>query len=351
MTPNTDYKIGFCCKWLEANGVSGADMNQRGTTITALKKLPFAQRAQRMLELVDYNCRVLERQLAWIALQPVNMRMFRITSEFVPASAHPDFAEIHSHPDFRAALALGLGWVRDFADMHQIRLCTHPAQFTTLCSLNQDTVERSILDLEYHADLASLMGYGTGWHPSGFAINIHGNVRLDPGLTRFQSVVRTRLSPVAQNLLTIENDEFSCGVDDLVTSRVGELIPLVLDIHHHWIASSGEYVLANDPRIDAFKKSWQGTRPLGHLSISQPDLVAPWESHILPDYQTFQARGLKPSKLRAHSHAMWNTAVLDWAASHLEWTDLEVESKGKNLASLEMLEWLTKGLAPQPRAV
>lgn len=337
MTVQPAYRIGFCCKWLDPEGNSHPDMNQRGTTVTSLLRMPEAARIAKVAALVDGNCTVLQRQLRWLSKQPPEMRLFRITSDFLPAAAHADFVDLHADPAVSDVLRRGLSWVRPFADEHGIRLCTHPGQFTTLCSEREDVVERSILDLEYHADLAMRMGYGDGWHPSGYAINIHGNVRLDPGLRRFRDVVATRLSQVARNLLTIENDEFSCGVDDLVESGIDEQVAMVLDIHHHWISSRGQYISPSDPRIEAFRRSWRGVRPLSHFSISDVDEIAPWNPDTLPDYGVLAARGLKPTAMRKHSNAMWNTASMDWAAGHLSWTDIEVEAKGKNLSSAQFL--------------
>ena len=333
----SDYRIGFCCKWLDAAGDSPADMNQRSTTVTSLLRLPVEARTAKVSALIDGNCAVLRRQLEWLAGQPPQMRLFRLSSDFVPAAAHADFLELHADPAVRGVLKDGLSWVRPFADAHGIRLCTHPGQFTTLSSERADVVERSILDLEYHADMAALMGYGDGWHPSGYAINIHGNVRLDPGLRRLRETVETRLGPVARNLLSVENDEFSCGVDDMVDCGIGLDVALVLDIHHHWIASGGHYIQPTDPRIEVFHRSWRGVRPLSHFSISDDMEIAPWDADRLPDYAILQSRGLKPSAMRKHSRLLWNTAAVDWAAGHLAWTDIEVEAKGKNLASEQML--------------
>ncbi len=35
---------------------------------------------------------------------------------------------------------------------------------------------------------------------------------------------------------------------------------------------------------------------------------------------------------------MWNAAVNDWVIGHLVWTDIEVEAKLKNVASLQLAE-------------
>jgi hypothetical protein len=36
---------------------------------------------------------------------------------------------------------------------------------------------------------------------------------------------------------------------------------------------------------------------------------------------------------------MWNRACNDWALSHWEWADIQVESKSKNLGSQQLYEF------------
>jgi hypothetical protein len=57
---------------------------------------------------------------------------------------------------------------------------------------------------------------------------------------------------------------------------------------------------------------------------------------------TLLGTGYKKAKLRAHSDYMWNTAVNEWALSHLEWGDIMVESKAKNLSSIELYNCAVK---------
>jgi UV DNA damage endonuclease len=45
------------------------------------------------------------------------------------------------------------------------------------------------------------------------------------------------------------------------------------------------------------------------------------------------AQGYKKQKLRAHSDFMWNSAVNEWAVTFADQWDIQVEAKGKNLAS------------------
>ncbi len=54
----------------------------------------------------------------------------------------------------------------DFAAEHDIRTSFHPDQFVVLNSPREDVVEKSIQDLEYHAEVAEWVGADV--------INIHG---------------------------------------------------------------------------------------------------------------------------------------------------------------------------------
>ena len=47
-------------------------------------------------------------------------------------------------------------------------------------------------------------------------------------------------------------------------------------------------------------------------------------------------KGCKKQKLRAHSDLLPNTKVNDWALSFNEQFDIQVEAKGKNMASEQL---------------
>jgi UV DNA damage repair endonuclease len=330
--------IGFCCKYQTDDKDTARSMNQASTTLTSLRKMKRQEVYDKLAGLARHNIDTLFRQLNWIATQPKETRMFRITSDFLPAYVTDDFAWVYRDKDMRELVEKGLAPVRAFADANNIRLCTHPGQFTTLCSQKPDVVDRSIEDLNYHAYLAEIMGFGDTWHSSGFAINIHANNNLDPGLERLKDTIKNRLSLTLRNLLTIENDEFGCSVDEMIAAELYHRVAMVLDIHHHWIESGGQYIQPDDPRIHWFKHSWCGVRPLGHFSTSSEELLEGACSLTQPNYTLLNSAGHKPSKLRAHSFGCWNQGSNDWALGHLSWTDLEVEAKGKQLASRQLYD-------------
>jgi UV DNA damage repair endonuclease len=211
----------------------------------------------------------------------------------------------------------------------------HPGQFTVLASENPGIVERSIEEFEYHADMARFMGYGQKFQD--FKINVHISGKQGPaGII----AALPRLSTEARNCITIENDENSWGIEDSL-----ELVndcALVLDIHHHWVRS-GEYIQPTDDRCKRVIDSWRGVRPVIHYSISREDVLVDHCTNTLPDYKTLLESGHKKAKLRAHSDFYWNKEVNNWAISFNDQFDIMCESKGKNLASMELYKQL-KGI-------
>ena len=110
---------------------------------------------------------------------------------------------------------------------------------------------------------------------------------------------------------------------------------LVLDLHHNWV-KTGEYIEAVDDRIKIIRDSWRGVRPVVHYSVSREDCLVEHACDQRPALDALIAAGYKKQKLRAHSDFMWNTAVNEWALSHLSWGDIMVEAKAKNLASFAL---------------
>jgi UV DNA damage repair endonuclease len=204
----------------------------------------------------------------------------------------------------------------------------HPGQFTVLASCNPGIVERSIEEFEYHADMVRWMGYGKSFQD--FKINVHISGKLGPEGIR---AAYARLTPEARNCITIENEENAWGLDDCLS--ITDIVPIVLDIHHHWIRE-GEYIDAGSDRVKQVVDSWRGVRPTLHYSVSREDYLTDHCKTTLPSHSSLLVEGYKKQKLRAHSDFYWNTATNEWALSFLDSHDIMCESKGKNLASFAL---------------
>lgn len=319
-------RIGFACILLDQSGdkVFHKEHNFRSTTIRWLRENPLNQR-EKMLSIVQHNVSALNRALHVVASWPELYRMMRIGSSFLPAYTHRDFKWFKDDPEVRNFLETNLLPLGNFAKEHRIRLSMHPGQYTVLNSVNGDTVLASIEEIEYHADIAQMLGY-TDWHEGGFAINIHVGSKAG-GIESFRRNAKL-LSPIARNLLTVENDEICFGLDDVL--QLSNEFPVVLDIHHEWCFTEGHFIQPSDPRILQVIESWRGIRPKIHYSLSREEYIS---STGLPDYSSLQ---YPKSKLRAHSDMCHNPDMNAWALSHSHWADIMVEAKAKNLAARQL---------------
>lgn len=324
-------RLGFCCKYLSANGDAETTrrMNTTTVTITYLGRLDAKAAYDKIVSVVEHNLKAITRQIEHVAGRPPLERLHRLSSDLLPGYTHPSCRDFYRDHDLRGLIENGLGRAGQLARGHGVRLSMHPGQFCVIASLNPSAAENGLAEFEYHADVMRLMGYGEGWHPHGAHINIHGGAKA-VGAEGIRAGL-DRLSKTARNLITIENDEVSFGLDDLLP--LADAVPLVLDLHHHWIKSEGEYVEPDDPRIERIVASWRGVRPLSHVSVSREEILPDHDIHMRPDFEALMAAGIKPKELRGHSDLMWNVAVNDLVARHLAWTDFEVEAKLKNIAS------------------
>jgi len=329
-------RIGFACKWIDhphqVNGIGKDDdakqYNTGTTTISWLNRQSREVAEQKLWDLMVGNIEATRRLVERVSTLDPSLRMVRISSDILPAYTHESFSDYWRKPDVVSYAETAFKRVGDIARANNVRLSMHPGQFTVLASDNPGIVDRSIAEFEYHADMARYMGYGKSFQD--FKINVHISGKQGPeGIRRAYQ----RLSPEARNCITIENEENAWGIDDCLT--ISDIIPIVLDVHHHWIRS-GEYIDPNDDRVMRVLDSWRGLRPTCHYSISREDVLVGHDTSVMPDHALLLEQGYKKQKMRAHSDFYWNQAVNQWALSFWDNFDIMCESKGKNLASFEL---------------
>ena len=327
-------RIGFACKIQISEGKTDPKLNQSGTTIKWLSAQTPERARERLWDLMRNNVTALAAQIEWVGKQPPIQRMFRITSDVLPAYTHDDWMPFYFQLDVVHFLESNLSKIGQRARELDVKLSFHPGQFCVLASEQDHVVENSITEFEYHCDLIRYMGYGREFQD--FKCNVHiGGKRGPDGI---RAALR-RLSPEARNTLTIENAEFTWGLDSSL--ELEHDCALVLDIHHHWIHSGGEYIEPHDDRFKRVISSWRGVRPTIHYSVSREDVVGDHDPHTSLHLPTLKASGLTNAKLRAHSEYYWNQVSNQWALTFLPYADIMCESKQKNLASQQLIKELT----------
>ena len=295
-------RIGFACKWLNDPSECGGmkvnavdrDLNGRSTTMRWLREHP-EQAEQRQWDIMNHNTAAAVRMIERVATLPPERRMVRLGSEMLQGYTEKDWQAWWQQADVQRHLERIFAPIGETARRLDVRISFHPGQFCVLASENDNIVNRSIEEFEYHADMARWMGYGV----------------------TFQSWERLC---EAIDSLELVND-----------------VALVLDLHHHWIRT-GEYISSQDDRIKRVIDSWRGVRPVVHYSTSREDVVVGHTDTVKPDLDALLAAGYKKQKLRAHSDFAWNQETNAWALTHWCWADIMVEAKGKNLASQQLYE-------------
>ena len=332
-------RIGFACKYMHPDQTQKKKLleeiqrplNTRSTTVAWLNRQTKEVAEERLWDIMVHNIKSYYNLIEYVGGLPNELRMVRLGSDVLPVYTEPTWSYFWRKPDVRQYCEKHFADVGTTARELDVRLSMHPGQFTVLASDDPDIVERSIEEFEYHTDVIRWMGYGKQFQD--FKCNVHISGRKGPA--GIKDALK-RLSPEARNCITIENDENKWGLEHSL--ELEDDLALVLDIHHHW-CREGEYIEPTDDRFKRVIDSWRGNRPTIHYSVSREDLLPLHSKKHRPDFQTLTEQGYKKGKLRAHSDYMWNDAVNTWALQFLEYADIMVESKCKNLASIDLYDY------------
>jgi UV DNA damage endonuclease len=304
--------LGTACKFL---GVDGFKV----LTVANARK---GDSAAQIDSIVRHNLGILRRDIKHIGSKVPMLRMFRIGSDLLPLYTHEDYCGVYV--ELMPMIERELAQIGQIARSLGVRLSMHPDQFVVLASDRAEVVERSVLEFEYHADIIRMLGYGVRFQD--FKCNIHIGGRGGPDMLRR---VYSTLSDVARNTITVENQEYTWGLEH--TLELADIIPTVLDIHHHWIYTRGEYIQPTDSRVQRVLASWRGVGPTIHYSMSRRELVPAGYF----DYADLTATS---AQLRAHSDDYYSDWHNCWALSFHEIADIMCEAKNKDVAVQQLYE-------------
>jgi len=312
-------RVGFCCKY-----IGDDECNMRSTTVAWLNRQTMRDAEIRMREIMHHNLAAIEKLIRNVGAGPEITRMVRLGSDILPMYTHEVWQKFWQKPDIQVIIADRFKQIGDLARELDVRLSFHPGQFTVLASDKQDVVERSIHEFEYHCDMIRWMGYGQKFQD--FKCNVHIS-----GAQGAQGIIDVlpRLSTEARNVITIENDEISWGLDESL--KLAEHCALVLDIHHHWVKEA-EFIQPDDPRVQMVIDSWRGQRPVIHFSSPRENILDNYRADALPDHAQMLSDGHNRMAMRAHSQYYTNSALVQWAGTFMPQFDIQTESKAKNLS-------------------
>lgn len=244
-------RFGLCCLFMNE------PVTFRTTTAKALAPLDRAAQLRKLSAISRHNSESL--LLAVRSADRLGIGAFRVMSPLFPRMTHPEVGyRLEDLPEGEVIAQL-LTETRNFCRAHDLRLSFHPDQFVVLSSPHPEVVKSSLRELVYQGEIAAAIGADV--------INIHaGGVYgdKDAALHRLGSVIAD-LPGEIRSRLTLENDDVSYTVRDLIPLCNDLAIPLVYDLHHHRCNPDG-LTIAEATELSA--ATWQnvGREPYCHLS-------------------------------------------------------------------------------------
>jgi UV DNA damage endonuclease len=156
-----------------------------------------------------------------------DVRMYRMATALAPYASHPDLPQFHAQV---AQCAQELAAIGKLAREGDIRLSTHPGQYTVLNSERADVRAAAVRELEVQASMLDAMGLG----PEAVVVLHVGSAAggRRAGADRFRAAL-DQLSERARARLAIENDDRSFGVADVVELAGRTGLRVVFDVLHH----------------------------------------------------------------------------------------------------------------------
>ena len=249
--------IGYCCIPMGCNvGLKKKDQItvNRGMVRRTFdaKGLPYVselviENLKDTLKVLDYNLKN-------------HIYIYRLSSDSFPWMSEYEFSDL---PNFNVIQNL-MTKIGDKIKSNGIRTSYHPGPFNVLASENPSVVEKTIKELNKHAELMDLMGLDqTTFYPINIHINTTQPTREEAAqrfVDRFPS-----LSESCKKRLTLENDDspnqYSVKIlHDLVHTKIG--IPIVFDQHHF---NYGPQDQTMEEALKLAHSTWS-TRVMTHMS-------------------------------------------------------------------------------------
>jgi UV DNA damage endonuclease len=311
------HRLGFAVKVLAGGGLPSHDT----------RRWPSGPHLRHSLEALRRILDHLERH---------DIRMYRMATALAPYASHPELPQFHTQVrDCEAELAA----VGAIARERDIRLSTHPGQYTVLNSEREDVTAAAIAELEVQAALLDGMGLG----PEAVVVLHVGSAAggRDAGLERFERGLE-RLSERARARLVVENDDRAFGLADVLELRRRTGLRAVFDILHH--RCHDPEGIPDADALAAALGTWPGGEvPKVHFSSPRLDV----EERRVRTGRRVERRLVLP-QLRAHADLVDPIGFEHFLRDTAPGRDFDVmlEAKAKDLALLRLREQLAeRGIA------
>jgi UV DNA damage endonuclease len=205
---DTKHRLGFAVKVLGDGGLPSHDTRRWQSGPHLRHSL---ERLGRIVEYLDRH----------------DIRMYRVATALAPYSSHPELTQFHGQVEECAEELFALG---ELVRERDIRLSSHPGQYTVLNSEDAGVRAAAAAELEVQAALFDAMGLGA---EAVVVLHVGGTAGgKAAACDRFLSGLEL-LSDAARARLVIENDDRSFGVGDVVALARRAGLRVVWDVLHH----------------------------------------------------------------------------------------------------------------------
>lgn len=212
-------RFGLCCIFVNE------PIRFRTATAKALSTLPRDVQLARLSGICRENAENLLRAVRTV--HRLGIGAFRVLTPLFPRYTHPEVGYTLDDLSDCHEIRTTLGEVNQLSRRLSLRLSFHPDQFVSISSPRDDVVRKSMAELEYQGLLAEMIGAEVITIHAGGREGGKGEAvrRLTDAFSGLSERVRTRL--------TLENDDITYTVRDLLPLCEKLAIPLVYDVHHH----------------------------------------------------------------------------------------------------------------------
>lgn len=241
-----------------------------------------------------------------------NIKLFRISSDIIPFASHPvntlDWKTIYKDELFSIGILI---------KKSNMRVSMHPGQYTIINSPTSTVVEKSILELQYHADFLDALDLD-----STHKIVLHiGGVygEKSNAISRFCETYNA-LNENIKNRLIIENDDKFYNINDVLFISEKLNVPVVYDNLHHKI--NHEEYKSDSYWIAICNKTWSAEDGNQKIHYSQQNT---------------------DKKLGSHSKTIFTDEFLCFY-NNISNKDIDVmlEVKDKNISAIKCINITTK---------
>ena len=258
---NKMNRVGYCCISMGIN--EGKKKKDQIMVNRGMIKRTFDKRGlEYVSELTIQNINDCKKILEWNLKNKIYI--YRMSSDMFPCIG---FYDIKDLPNF-SVISSKLKKLGDFIKLNNIRTSFHPSHFCVLASENKSVVEKTIDELNKHAELMDLMELDqTTFYP----INIHINTTQP---TRELAAERfckefENLSESCKKRLVVENDDGQNQYSvkmlyDWVHQVIG--IPITVDSLHYQCHPDN---MSWEDTLRLGTSTWKEVRPLTHHSSSK----------------------------------------------------------------------------------